>query len=242
MVGKNVLFKLLVQPITRWAARQTLVGRNRSRMDLRKGRFSRSDVEHLLDETWRAFERMAVDVSSEPTFGSRMNVQLAAVTLAFFQSLQSAGVSTDEAIELVGDVSWKIYQMWGRYGQLIRRWFHTDPIIGHEKRVGKDGSWPIAFPFNPPGYLARYCPIEGGIGFDVVHCPVAAFFRMHHASELGLHTWCMLDYPLAEMIDFHLTRTQTLMDGDPICDFRWARASQKLEKAGQHEGGKHPVE
>lgn len=235
MIAKSRLFKLFVKPITRWAASQTLIGRNRNRTDLQKGRFSRTDVDHLLAETWVAFDRMAVDVSGEPTFGSRMNVQMAAVTLAFFQSLQSAGVPTDEAIELVGDVCWKIYQLWGRYGQFIRRWFHTDPIANHHKRVGKDGSWPMAFPFNPPGCLARYTPIDGGIGFDVVHCPVAAFFRAHHASELGVRTWCMLDYPLAEMIDLHLTRTQTLAGGDSLCDFRWTRANQVSDKVRIHK-------
>src|SRR5690554_362664 len=99
MSGKSKLFKWIARPVVHSAACQTLIGRNRSRTDLRAGRFSRSDVDHVLNETWSAFERMEVDVSTEPTFGSRMNVQLAALTLAFFQSLQSAGVPKDEAIE-----------------------------------------------------------------------------------------------------------------------------------------------
>jgi hypothetical protein len=31
----------------------------------------------------------------------------------------------------------------------------------------------------------------------------------------------MLDYPLAEMLDLRLVRTQTLAKGDKRCDFRW---------------------
>jgi hypothetical protein len=183
-------------------------------------------VNALIASTWRAFDRMNLDVSQEPTFGSRMNVQLAAVTLAFYQSLLASGVSKEEAVELVGDICWEIYQIWGKYGQFLRRWFHTDPIANHQKRVRPDGSWPMAFPFNPPGYQARYHPFEQGIGFDVVHCPVAEFFKKQNAGDLGALTWCMLDYPLAEMIDLQLNRTQTLAAGNPVCDFRWSRATQ----------------
>lgn len=219
-------FKMLVQPMTRWAARRALVGRNRSRHDLRLGRFSTTEVDTLIAVTWRALDVMDVDVSHEPTFGSRMNVQLAAITLAFYQSLLASGVSKEEGIELVGDVCWQIYQIWGKYGQFLRRWFRTDPIVNHKKRVRPDGSWPMSFPFNPPGYRARYHPIEQGIGFNVVRCPVADFFQQQNAADLGVATWCMLDYPLAEMIDLQLKRTQTLAAGNPICDFRWSRAKQ----------------
>lgn len=82
----------------------------------------------------------------------------------------------------------------------------------------------MSFPFNPPGYRARYVSIEDGIGFNVIRCPVAEYFRTNGAADLAVGTWCMLDYPLTEIVNLRLVRTQTLAAGDDKCDFRWLAA------------------
>jgi hypothetical protein len=198
-----------------------MVGRNRSRQEPEKGRFIRAEVNHLLDQTWQTFDRRVPDVSIQPTLGSKMNVLLASLTLAFLQNLTEAGVERAYAIELIGDICWKIYQWWGYVGSFLARLSRHDRIKDHARRVGKDGSWPMSFPFNPPGYQAQYVPTEGGLGFNVIRCPVAEYLRANGASDLAVSTWCMLDYALAEMIGLRLTRTGTLAAGDKQCDFRW---------------------
>jgi ubiquinone biosynthesis protein len=221
-----ILFKYTIKPLTKWAARRALVGRNRSRRELEKGRFTRSEVNRFCNQAWRAFDNQAPDVSKEPTPGSRLNVRLAALTLALLRSLLDAGVERDYAIELIGDTCWNIYRYWGRVGgHFLSRLSSHDPIKDHTKRVGKDSSLPMPFPFNPPGYRARYVPIKDGIGFNIIHCPVAEYFHAHCAEDLAVGTWCMLDYPLAEMLDLKLVRTRTLAAGDDKCDFRWLAAT-----------------
>lgn len=58
MREKSKGFNIMVQPITHWAAHQALVGRNRSRPDPRCGRFTVLEVDTLMAETWREFNRM----------------------------------------------------------------------------------------------------------------------------------------------------------------------------------------
>ena len=231
-------FRLIFIPITGSAARRALVGRNRSRHEPEKGRFTAAEVNDLLDESWHTFDEGVPDVSREPTPGSRMNVRLAALTLAMFRSLAAAGIERDYAIELIGDTCWMVYRYWGYLGRFLARVFPSrqEPA----KRVRNDGTWPLMFPFNSPGYVARYVPTKMGIGFDMVRCPVAEYFRAHSAGDVGTHTWCMLDYSIAEMVGNKLLRTRTLAAGDDRCDFRWwpARSSatgeQRLERDREH--------
>ncbi len=216
-----LLFKLFFKTVVRWAAHQVFIGRNRVPGHPEKGRFATAEVDRLLDQSWHDFDEVVPDVSSEPTFGSRMNVRLAALSLAMLRSLTANGMDRKYAIELIGDTCWKIYQYWGRVGRFLGRFSRRDPIQDHAKRISKDGSWPMSFPFNPPGYRARYVATQGGLGFNVIRCPVAEYFHTHGSEDLAVGTWCMLDYPLAEMIDMKLVRTQTLAAGDAECDFRW---------------------
>jgi hypothetical protein len=217
MSTKHFFFRLFFRPITDWAVRRALVGRNRSPREPGKGRFMEAEVNRLLDQSWRAFDELVPDVSREPTLGSRLNVRLAALTLAMFRSLTAAGIKRDYAIELIGDTCWMVYQYWGRLGLLARSLSRSQEPA---KRVRKDGTWPVMFPFNYPGYIARYVPTEKGIGFDMVRCPVAEYFRAHDAGDVAANTWRMLDYGIAEMVGNKLVRTRTLAAGDPQYDFR----------------------
>ncbi len=227
----------LYRPIIRWAARRALIGRNRNRSEPSVGRFTRAEVDHYLAEAWRRYETLVPSLPSQPTRGSRMNVQLAALTISIFQVLLDAGIERAYAIELVADTTWKVYQQWGRIGQFLARilpkaltkpaGMEADP----KRRIRKDGTFALTFPFNPPGYLAKYVPTKGAIGFDMIRCPVAEVFRAQGAVDLCRASWCDLDYALAEMQGRRLQRTTTLVEGADRCDFRFIPASQ-VAKAG----------
>lgn len=133
MSTKNFLFKLFYKPLTGWATRRALIGRNRSLHKPEKGRFTAAEVGHLLDQSWRAFDELVPDVGLEPTLGSRMNVRLAALTLATLNMLTEIGIERKYAIELIGDVCWNVYQHWGRVGRLIGRLSGRDPIRDHTR-------------------------------------------------------------------------------------------------------------
>ena len=223
-----ILFKLLFRRVAGWAAYQALIGRNRALHEPEKGRFTKVEVDRLLDHSWSGLDELVPDVAREPTFGSRMTVRLAVLTLAMLRSLTNNGIERTYAIELIGDTCWKVYQHWGLIGRFLGRLSGRHPIRDRDpRRISKDGDWAMSFPFNPPGYRARYIATQGGLGFDVIRCPVAEYFRTHGSEDLAVNTWCMLDYPLAEMIEMRLVRTQTLANGDPQCDFRWFSTGKK---------------
>ena len=228
-MSTNLLaFKLLFSPVVAWAACRTLVGRNRASYKPEKGRFTQAEVALLLDQSWHDFDEIGPDVSVLPTFGSRMNVRLAALTLSMLRNLANHGIERRYAIELIGDTCWKVYRYWGHVGRFLGRLTRRHPIKDRDpRRITPAGDWVMSFPFNPPGYHARYVDTEGGLGFNVIRCPVAEYFHKNGSEDLAVNTWCMLDYPLAEMIGLRLVRTRTLASCDPYCDFRWFSAVEE---------------
>ncbi|HEV3165347.1 MAG TPA: L-2-amino-thiazoline-4-carboxylic acid hydrolase [Isosphaeraceae bacterium] len=82
--------------------------------------------------------------------------------------------------------------------------------------------------------LGRWC--EGGaleiemleksperLAFNVTRCRYAEMYRALGLGDLGSSLSCQRDFSLVEGFNpsIHLTRTQTLMQGAPHCDFRF---------------------
>jgi L-2-amino-thiazoline-4-carboxylic acid hydrolase-like protein len=229
----------LYRPIIRWAARRELVGHNRDQNKPDQGRFTRTEVDHYIDQAWRRYKALAPSLPEEPTVGSRMNVKLATLTISIFKVLLGAGIERAYTIELVSDMTWKVYRQWGRIGQFLVRILPRSLLkpmrTDSARRIQKDGTLAQSFPFNPPGYIAKYVPMKGAIAFDMIRCPVAEVFRAHGAIDLCQASWCDLDYALAEMQGLRLHRTTTLVEGADRCDFRFIPASQ-VAKVGSSDG------
>jgi hypothetical protein len=216
------LVKLLYQPVIAGAARRALAGRVRTRQAPDKGRFTRRDVDGLLLAAWRRYDLAIPDLKPQPTLGSRMNVRLACFTLSFFEALLVSDVERQYATELVADAAWNIYEWWARLalvvGHLTGGKSSALAFATTSKRGRTNPS--LRFPFNTPGYLIRSAPMNPGTAFDVVHCPVAEYFRERGADDLCVASWCNLDYALADITHERLIRTETLAQGGKRCDFR----------------------
>ncbi|CAN5917712.1 hypothetical protein BH11MYX2_BH11MYX2_04570 [soil metagenome] len=231
------IVKLLYQPWTRRVARRVLVGRLRVRGAPDRGRFTKDDVGRYLTVAWHDYAAKQPKLTPQPTAGSTMNVRLACFTLAFFDALLAEGIRRDYAVELVADAAWGIYGVWGRLAsQLARLKPGNRAALGFATTAkGKEAGVTLSFPFNAQGYLVKLAKVERGTGFDVVHCPVASYFREHDAIDLCVAAWCNLDYPLGEMTRQRLVRTQTIVQGTDHCDFRILPAeSTKPDDKGEH--------
>ena len=215
------IVKLLYGPATARAARRALIGRLRQRLSPETGRFIRSDVTRLIDAAWRRYDDAVGSLRAQPTKGSTMNVRLACFTFAFFEELLAKGTEREYAIELVADASWQVYRVWARLtaavAYLARR---KSTALAFAVSTKEEGLVRLRFPFNAPGYLINTAPTEHGIAFDVVHCPVASYFREHGATDLCVASWCNLDFALSELTHQTLVRTKTLAQGADHCDFR----------------------
>jgi hypothetical protein len=64
---------------------------------------------------------------------------------------------------------------------------------------------------------------EGILAFNVTRCRYAEMYRELEMARLGPMLSCARDFALIEGFNpqIRLTRTQTLMEGAPFCDFRY---------------------
>lgn len=157
------------------------------------------------------------ELPSEPTVGSRQNVELAALTLAFLEALGAHGVQRDYAIELTGDICWRFYRHWGQAIAIGTRLRSRDAT--RRLRLGVNAF--LTYPFGRPGYRFDDVPELDGRSLDMLRCPVADYLGQRDAADLCAASWCNLDYALAEMWGARLERSGTLAGGATCCDFRF---------------------
>lgn len=214
-------------PIVSLAARSAIVGRKRSRTDGTQARFTGAQVARLLRQAWSDYTEQLPTLPPQPTKGSTMNLRLAVLTIGMFRALLDEGIERAYAVELVSDVSWRVYGTWGAlWAWLTPRTLAPGRLA---RRVRPDGTFVLGFPFDAPAYVARFVPSKALLSFDMTRCPVADYFQAQGAVDLCVSAWCDLDYAIGEQQGLVLRRTTTLVEGAPACDFRWSRAAREAD-------------
>ncbi len=229
---------IIYKPLAGRAARGVLIGRQRARKAPEKGRFTRADVDRILQGAWARYLRRTPELPTQPTMGSAMNLRLACFTLSFFDELSASGVERDHAIEIIADVTWRVYRLWAKIALAVARIRpRSRTALGFARVDDERGarSITLGFPFNAPGYLIEPADGDHDVAFNVVQCPVANYFRKHDAGDLCVASWCNLDYALAELTHETLVRAKTLAAGDDRCEFRVSARPSTEGKAGQTE-------
>ncbi len=211
------LVRVIYRPVAKEAVLEALTGRNRDRHNPSRSRFTRAEVKAVLKRAWQRYEGLAPHVPREPKFGNRMNVQLACLSLALFQVLLGYDLKRKYAIELVGDVTWKVYRRWAGLPYWIAGMITHDPL----ERMRIPIRMFMRFPFTQPGYQFEFLPDPDRVALDILRCPVAEYFDKNEAADLCRGTWCNLDFALAEIWGGSLERTGTLAGGSTRCDFRF---------------------
>lgn len=211
----------LVNAVLSRALRSALVGRERVEGRAERGRFTDEDARRLLARSWQIQSQLVTGLAVEPTFGARMNVWLASLSLAFHRALVEDGVPSARATDVVADTAWLVYRTWGKLPWLLARIATRNPL--RRLRICTDLF--RRFPFNAPGYLMEDVEADDAVIFSVRKCPVAEFFAGQGATDLCVRTWCALDFPLAETWGGSLQRSGTLAGGATGCDFKWSPRS-----------------
>jgi hypothetical protein len=72
------------------------------------------------------------------------------------------------------------------------------------------------------------------LSFNVTRCRYAEMYRFLGLPDLGGSLSCQRDYALAQGFNpaIELTRTQTIMEGAPFCDFRFRLAGSDVSGPG----------
>ncbi len=218
----------------RRSARQILKGRLLDPNAPKRGRWLESDIKDYLAATWKRVDDLLpeADLDALPSIGNRQMVFLALVTTASYRALLDRGVARDYARLLCADMGWKIYSWMLQTASL--------PFLLITRDSGRRIEYVLRtlmiFPFNAqgkPGYEVSAWS-EGNDTYTYwTHCPPQTFVRRlvecqgdHGELEAFYNSWCQYDWPGADLIARdghrgHYTRTQTLSQGDPVCDMCW---------------------
>lgn len=233
-----------LRPQLKRAMRGALVGRNRSRTDGSVARFTRVDSDRLLAATLTHYSRLVSEVPHQPNLGSRLTVRLAAVLLAaLLQAMLEEGVGREYAIELIGDVAWRIYRRWGQAASMLVAALSRDPM----RRMSMAVDLFLRFPFGKPGYEREDIPDPRARRFNYTTCPTAAYLVPRGAADLMLSAGCNLDYALAELWGGRLERDGTIAEGCGRCAFRFvggvppATTRSTIPASAGRSVGKHPL-
>ncbi len=232
--------KTFYRPLARRATQRVIAARIRDRLSPEKGRFTRRDVDKLLEAAWHAYDQAVPALAVQPTRGSTMNVRLACFTLSVFNALLALDIERKYAIELVADATWSVYELWARLASIAARFTpgkSTALAFAATRKGEPNAAVSLSFPFNAPGYRIEPIAASAGVAFDVVHCPVGSYFRQHGAVDLCVASWCNLDYALSELTNQKLVRTETLVQGSDRCDFRILPLSNIRSKDSGRRGG-----
>ena len=220
------LCKAVYKPLVRRAAHQILEGRFLDLEEPNKGRWLDSDVRAYLSKTWARCDSLISVAGLEklPTYGNRHNVFLAVVTTAAYQVMFERGVSSRYAIQLVGDLCWKIYALMLRAVSIPYRITTRDP----GRRMEKILRALLFFPFNAPGAPGYEVKVwtDGNDTYTYwTHCPPQTFVRRlievngdHGELDAFYNSWCLYDWPGADVLandsqHGHYSRLHTLSRG-----------------------------
>ncbi|MFX3626059.1 MAG: L-2-amino-thiazoline-4-carboxylic acid hydrolase [bacterium] len=221
-------FKPLFVGMVKRAINKAIVGRNRDREDITKGRFTKKDRDELLKVVWGKYFQLETQIPWEPTSGARLWLRNGALIMEGIKTLIESDIERKYAIELIGDVAWVVYEKLMKIPDIFSRLRYRNGV----KRMKFNVEFIMKnFPFGPPSYQSEWVDDIDAGNFIVHRCPYANFYHsqlsFEDARDFCQGTACHLDWGLAELWGGHLERTKTIVGGDKCCDFRYV---------GKHDG------
>ena len=146
----------------------------------------------------------------------RLHRSMWILTLALYRAMRDELGDRDDLVDIVNEVMWKsiLCDLTRLQAFFVRR--SKDPYNRYLRFLG-----PRNEEFFPcPPWEKVEVPLDNGVGWDQLKCPVYEFFK--EENELGLtRALCDLDRQIADLVPNHieLKRRRTLALGDGSCDF-----------------------
>jgi len=190
-------------------------------------RFNQESIRSIQADARQRFDEL---ISHIPYIGGKDNpytefIIATAAFLAYYRALQERGVAFKEAARIIYqgfEVFYNPVPAWLRkiYGARI----YLPMAISRIKTLAarsQEHRYPVDYVFS-------YVPGDGlnfTYGIDFSECATCKFLEEHGASELS-PVLCAADYVNSLAFGYGLTRTQTISNGDPRCDFRFKRGGE----------------
>jgi len=134
---------------------------------------------------------------------------------ALYETLRDLGWSAERAGSSIESVNWTIF------APVSRALFMASRL--RSRNVTKRAGWIYDVTFRTifaRPYKRIVLPSSNGVAFDVVACPIAAFYRERGVPELTHYAACGLDHHMTRQWGVEFTRSATIGTGHPLCDFR----------------------
>lgn len=150
------------------------------------------------------------------SFGVKLILAYMKMDLGLYRAMLKSNIKAGAAQKQIEEIGWAVFKSISVYSYKI-----TGPAGANRRRRLRwmnNLLWFLIFrkPFK------RIKKEEGSDdGFDVVQCPISVFFKENESSELTPFAACNMDYPLAELWQSDLIRTQTIAKGSDSCNFRF---------------------
>ncbi|TXT66704.1 MAG: hypothetical protein BAJALOKI1v1_260002 [Promethearchaeota archaeon] len=186
--------------------------------------FSKSEVKTMLNDITIMFEQLLPHI---PYIGGKkngltFNLLASAWALAFFRTLEKKELSTRE----MGKYLYEINDEYANSKSNLTKWVLTKllgtKLIG---RLLKRRAEKSQLKRYPDDWVMEFVDSEGqnfDIGFNYTECGICKFYKQMNAEQY-LPYLCLMDYPNAQSLGIGLKRTQTIGNGDPMCDFRFIK-------------------
>ena len=135
---------------------------------------------------------------------------------ALYRAVREEGITESCAKELIEKINW------AAFGPMNRTVFQISRLRSSHllTRVKWIIDLMFLFIFTKPFQRHTY-PHTNEVAFDVVVCPLAKYFKDQNISELTSSAACALDHQMANLWGLTFSRSQTIAEGYPLCDFRF---------------------
>lgn len=186
--------------------------------------FDKPRIDKLLDESRREYAAL---IPQLPYIGGKKNSSTAnlvvgALMLAIIRPLERAGLTTRE----IGKVVYEIFELFFESRPRLARWLMgklmTSKFFMKKKKKQIEKA---VFRKYPGAFVTEF--VEGNdenfdFGFDVIECAIHKFYKEQEAEKY-IPYLCLGDYPTFRSLGIGFTRTQTIGNGAPLCDFRFKK-------------------
>lgn len=196
------------------------------------GRFTAREIGRIIQDAGANIVELMPYLKHFDNLGNYTLVYSGLLNLAIYRALIKAGIDSNYATSLIGDINWqfrlssgasKFYQL---RKKLIKLRAKDQKAFLSEYLQGA-----LRFPYSEPGYRGKFYQDGNVYCMDLYSCAVYDFFKQFGPEEITLFrkAQCTYDYAVAELIAEGVIyqREHTLADGDEVCDQRWFFVEQK---------------
>jgi hypothetical protein len=153
-----------------------------------------------------------------------VNLVQSAIALAFYRVMRRYGKSLPET----GELLYRITEAFaGQYRHFLRRWMGWYSMSVFGRRRSRAMAARTHARRYPEDWVRVHIDGDGKTfdwGADYLECGIVKFLHRQGADELAPYL-CLTDYAVFGAMGIRLTRTMTLAEGNPKCDFRLRRGA-----------------